>query len=212
MTEADLPAIVPIFPLGGVLLLPRTELPLHIFEPRYRAMTAAALDGDKMIAMIQPSDLGDSTDMPVYPVGCLGRIVSARLTDDGRYYITLTGVARFRVREELPLREGYRRVVPDYERFVGDLIEVQGQKIERERLVGALKGYAGIKGLSADWSALDGLSAERLVNVIAMICPFTPAEKQALLEAANVTARGELLVSLLEMALLSAKTPSATRH
>ncbi len=195
-----LPAVVPIFPLSGVLLLPRGDLPLHVFEPRYRAMTAAALESDRVIAMIQPSsEETDEADPPVYPVGCLGRITAARRTEDGRYYITLTGLCRFRIRDELPPLDGYRRIVPDYDEFAGDLLEDCATVIDRERLLAALKAFVAGSGLTADWSVIDGVRAEPLVNALAMACPFTPGEKQALLEAADLAERSRLLIALLEM-------------
>ena len=210
--NADLPEIIPIFPLPGVLLLPRGELPLHIFEPRYRAMTAAAMGGDGVIAMIQPSGEGDGVNPPVFPVGCLGRITDARQTEDGRYYLTLIGLSRFRIREELPLLDGYRRVIADYGGFPGDLVEKPQAGVERETLISTLKEFVGAKGLAADWSALDRLGSEALVNALAMICPFSPTEKQALLEAPDVEERGRLLTALLEMAARAPGGNPALRH
>src|SRR5262249_45683879 len=119
---AGLPAILPIFPLTGVLLLPRGRLPLNIFDPRYLAMTRAAFGGERLIGMVQPTDPGASGSNPsVYPTGCAGRITSFTETEDGRFLITLTGISRFRIREELPLLQGYRRVVPEWGEFVSDL-------------------------------------------------------------------------------------------
>src|SRR5215831_831746 len=119
---AALPTIIPIFPLTGVLLLPRGRLPLNIFEPRYLAMTRDALAGERLIGMVQPSDpTASGSNPPVYPTGCAGRITSFSETDDGRFLITLTGACRFRIREELPLLEGYRRVVPEWNGFARDL-------------------------------------------------------------------------------------------
>src|SRR5438132_9652606 len=139
---AALPTILPIFPLPGVLLLPRGRLPLNIFEPRYLAMTRDALAGERLIGMVQPSDPGASGSNPtVYPTGCAGRITSFSETEDGRFLITLTGTCRFRIREELPLLEGYRRIVPEWGEFVRDLESELEPGFDRERLMRSLRAY-----------------------------------------------------------------------
>src|SRR6516162_7407943 len=138
--DAALPSILPIFPLAGVLLLPRGRLPLNIFEPRYLAMTRDALAGERLIGMIQPSDprvVGDNP--PVYPTGCAGRITSFSEADDGRFLIALTGISRFRIREELPLLEGYRRVVPEWLEFARDLAGDDEASFDRDRLLRSLR-------------------------------------------------------------------------
>ena len=198
-----LPAILPIFPLTGVLLLPRGRLPLNIFEPRYLAMTRDALAGERLIGMVQPSDPAASgSNPPVYPTGCAGRITSFSETDDGRFLITLTGTSRFRIREELPLLEGYRRVVPDWHEFARDLGNEEEPGFDRERLLRGLKGYFQQHQISADWDAITSVSGDRLVSSIAMICPFDPSEKQALLEASDLAERARLLTAIVEMAVM----------
>src|SRR5437879_5895899 len=133
---AALPAILPIFPLTGVLLLPRGRLPLNIFEPRYLAMTRGALGGERLIGMVQPSDpTVGGMNPPVYPIGCAGRLTQFSETDDGRFLITLTGVSRFRISEELPLLEGYRRVVPDWWPFGHDREHLGKPSFDRDRLI-----------------------------------------------------------------------------
>jgi uncharacterized protein len=201
---ATLPAILPIFPLTGVLLLPRGRLPLNIFEPRYLAMTRDALAGERLIGMVQPSDATASgNDPPVYPTGCAGRITSFSETEDGRFLITLTGTCRFRIREELPLFEGYRRIVPEWDVFAHDL-EGEGEPaFDRERLMRSLRAYFQQHEISADWDAVGSVPGERLVTSIAMICPFEPSEKQALLEAADLDERARLLTAIVEMAVLN---------
>jgi Lon protease-like protein len=200
---AAFPAILPIFPLTGVLLLPRGRLPLNIFEPRYLAMTRDALAGERLIGMVQPSDLAASgSNPPVYPTGCAGRITSFSETDDGRFLITLTGTSRFRIREELPLLEGYRRVVPDWDAFAHDIGNEDEPGFDRERLVRGLRGYFQHHQISADWDAITSVSGERLVTSIAMICPFDPSEKQALLEAPDLAERARLLTTIVEIALM----------
>jgi uncharacterized protein len=200
---AGLPGILPIFPLTGVLLLPRGRLPLNIFEPRYLAMTRDALAGERLIGMVQPSDPAASgSNPPVYPTGCAGRITSFSETEDGRFLITLTGTSRFRIREELPLLEGYRRVVPDWHEFARDLGSEDEPGFDRERLMRGLKGYFQQHQISADWDSITSVSGERLVTSIAMICPFDPSEKQALLEAPDLGERARLLMAIVEMAVI----------
>ena len=222
--SAALPEVLPIFPLVGVLLLPRGRLPLNIFEPRYLAMTRDALGGERLIGMIQPSE--PPRDMPrdagiggmkppVYPVGCAGRITQFSEADDGRFLITLTGVSRFRIIEELPLLSGYRRVVPDWQPFAHDRDINDAPQFDRARLVRGLKNFFGQRQLSADWSAIEKAPAEQLVTSIAMACPFAPSEKQALLEAADFEERANLLTGLVEMAAIQPTTgedDTGTRH
>jgi uncharacterized protein len=197
-----LPAILPIFPLAGVLLLPRGHLPLNIFEPRYLAMTRDAMAGDKLIGMVQPSDLQQPTagNPPVYPTGCAGLVSSFAETEDHRFLITLTGLSRFRIREELPLVSGYRRVVPDWTSFAGDTAGEEEADFDRERLLKSLRAYFERHKISANWEALATVRGERLIASIAMVCPFEPSEKQALLEAADLGARARLLTTIVEMA------------
>ena len=198
-----LPTILPIFPLTGVLLLPRGRLPLNIFEPRYLAMTRDALAGDRLIGMVQPSNPGASGDNPpVYPMGCAGRITSFAETEDERFLITLTGTCRFRIRDELPLLEGYRRVVPEWSEFARDLGSEDEPAFDRERLMRGLKGYFQQHQISADWGAINSVPGERLVTSVAMVCPFEPSEKQALLEASDLNERARLLTAMVEMALM----------
>jgi hypothetical protein len=221
-----LPDVLPVFPLTGVLLLPRGRLPLNIFEPRYLAMTRDALAGERLIGMIQPSDASAAPpgmsppgiagmSPPVYPVGCAGRLTQFSETDDGRYLITLTGIQRFRVREELPLLSGYRRVVPDWQSFARDRERPAEPRFDRERLLRGLKGYFAQRQIEADFDAIDKAPGEYLVTSLAMACPFAPSEKQALLEAADLDARAELLTALVEMAAIepsSEDSGGGTRH
>ena len=214
--HTTLPEVLPIFPLVGVLLLPRARLPLNIFEPRYLAMTRDALGGERLIGMIQPSDptIG-GMNPPVYPVGCAGRITQFSETDDGRFLITLTGVSRFRIVEELPLLSGYRRVIPDWKPFDPDREIPDAPQFDRARLVRGLKSFFGQRQLSADWSAIEKAPAEQLIASIAMACPFAPSEKQALLEAADLGERAALLTGLVEMAAIQPVTGEedrGTRH
>jgi uncharacterized protein len=209
-----LPAILPIFPLTGVLLLPRGELPLNIFEPRYLAMTRDAMAGDRLIGMVQPLNPHQplAGNPPVYPTGCAGVITEFAETQDGRFLITLTGLCRFRIGEELPLSSGYRRVVPDWTRFAADLAGEEDAEFDRPRLLQCLRSYFGRHKISANWEALAAVRGERLIASIGMVCPFEPSEKQALLEAADLGARARLLTAIVEMAGLAPLTEGGARH
>ncbi len=196
-----LPKTIPIFPLSGALLLPHSRLPLNIFEPRYLNMTADALRGERIIGMVQPLDpeaVGET--VAVYPTGCAGRITQFSETDDGRYLITLAGLCRFRIVEELAMCNGYRRVVPDWRRFAADLAEEADAAIDRRRLVDRLRIYFSARGIDADWQEIEETSDHRLVTTLAMICPFEPREKQALLDCRTVAERSETMIALMEMA------------
>jgi len=197
----SLPQTLPIFPLTGALLLPRGHLPLNIFEPRYLAMVDAALSTTRLIGMIQPIEPEDKVLKPrLSAVGCAGRIVSYRETEDGRLLITLQGVCRFRVSEELMGLTPYRQVRADYSTYLGDLAETPSEDFPRERLATALRDYVAHRDLKADWGSVMSAPADVLVNALAMLCPFAPTEKQALLEAPSWPERVDTLVALLEMA------------
>jgi len=208
----DLPRTLPVFPLAGVLLLPRGRLPLNIFEKRYLAMFDDALAGDRLIGMIQPSDAaGAKQGPPLYPVGCAGRITQFSETEDGRYLVTLAGVARFKVVEELPLQRGYRRVAVDWTGYGGDLKE-EGCTVNRARLVSLLQDYFRQHGLSANWEAIENAPDERLLTSLAMICPFDAGEKQALLEAGCLADRARIMMTLLEIAIAGKGEDDQPRH
>ena len=208
-----LPDRLVVFPLTGALLLPGGVLPLNIFEPRYLAMTDAALGEGRMIGMIQPLEgKGDAGDPPLYKVGCVGRIIEFRESDDGRYVISLEGVSRFDVAEELPKTELFRRVRPDWLRYTADADEVELPGFDAGRLVEKLTPFLRRHRIKADLSAANSVPAVRLVDAVAMMGPFAPAEKQALLEAEPVV-RARLLTELVDMALLaSAGDTLSARH
>ncbi len=197
-----LPASLPIFPLPGVLLLPGGRLPLNIFEPRYLTMVHDAIAGPRLIGMIQPSrDSEDPGSAETYRTGCAGRIIAFQETEDRRYLITLAGLIRFDIGRELPLEQGYRRIVPDFARFRDDLSE-DTEDIDREGLIEALRAYFEVTGLGGDWAAVEKAGDETLVTSLAMACPFDPPEKQALLEAMTLAERAETLITLLRMSVL----------
>lgn len=196
----ELPATLPVFPLTGVLLLPRGRLPLNIFEPRYLAMTRDALGAGRLIGMIQPRTANDPADAPaLYDIGCAGRIVQFAETDDGRYLITLAGVCRFAVTAEVTSMRGYRRAQVDWQAFSDDLAPPQPVELDRDRLIGRLQRYFDAQGIKADWNSIRSTPDERLVTTLAMICPFGPVEKQALLESPALSDRSELLMALIDM-------------
>jgi len=197
----DLPNTIDVFPLTGVLLLPRGHVPLNVFEPRYLALVDAALAGTRLIGLIQPTQNEEKILKPALSaIGCAGRITSYRESEDGRYLITLSGICRFRVVEELDTFEPYRRVTVDFVPFLDDLVVADESDFPRDRLLAALKDYLSRRDLKADWKSVIGAPPETLVNALAMLCPFEPAEKQALLEAPGWAERVDTLVALLEMA------------
>jgi hypothetical protein len=200
----DLPKIVPVFPLDGALLLPRGGLPLNIFEPRYLNMVDDAMAGDRLIGMVQTRPGGDRERPQLAPVGCVGRVTSYAETPDGRYLITLTGVCRFLVGEELPVITPYRQVRADFHVFEEDLRPSQEPSTGRQRLLRALKAYLARRSLDVNWETAEAAPAEALVNSLSMALPFEPAEKQALLEADTLREREKALVALLE---IDAATP-----
>jgi Lon protease-like protein len=196
-----LPDVFPVFPLAGALLLPRGRLPLNIFEKRYLAMTEDALAAGRMFGMIQPDCARPKgpTGPPLYDVGCLGRLCSFSETEDGRYLITLTGLVRFRVAEELEMRRGYRRVRADFSGFADDLAPSPDSAINRPALLGALRSYFTCRGFEANWQAIEQMEDEALVVTLCMVCPFDPADKQALLEAPSLDARARALLTILQI-------------
>ena len=197
----DLPKALRVFPLPGALLLPGGRLPLNIFEPRYLHMVRDALADDRLIGMVQPCGDGDEPGSAhIYQTGCVGRITAFNETDDGRYLITLSGLIRFTVQSELPMANGYRRIAPDYGRFRDDLDE-DAAEIDRSRLLDALSAYFDSNGIEGDWDAIEETPDERLVTSLAMICPFEPPEKQALLEAPTLSDRAETMTTILQMSV-----------
>jgi len=196
---ADLPQAIPVFPLDGALLLPGGQLPLNIFEPRYLNMVDDAMAGDRLIGMVQTKP-GDRERPPLAPVGCLGRITSFAETPDGRYMITLTGLCRFRLGDELPVRTPYRQVRASFDAFEADLKEDGGPSgLDRDTFLAALGRYLDHRGLGIEWETAENAPVDALVNSLAMGLPFDPAEKQALLEAVTIEERAAALTALLEI-------------
>jgi Lon protease-like protein len=197
---ADLPQVIPVFPLDGALLLPHADLPLQIFEPRYLNMVDDAMAGDRLIGMVQTRTGGDRARPNLANVGCVGRITSYAETSDGRYLITLTGVCRFNVGQELSSRTPYRQVRSEYAPYEADLgAATPSPLMDRQRFAKALKSYLNHRELDVDWDTANNAPIEALVNSLAMGLPFSTAEKQALLEAPDFTERYKALIALLEI-------------
>lgn len=200
---SDLPETISLFPLTGALLFPRATLPLNIFEPRYLNMVDDAMRGDRLIGMIQPVTSEKETATPnLARVGCAGRIVSYSETDDGRYLIALRGLCRFELVEETEENKPYRRAIVDFRTYEADLIEPSLDEDEdalREKLLIALRGYLGRNGMKTDWSAVDGAPLDTLIHALASGSPFSPAEKQLLLESFTLKDRCDALIALLRV-------------
>ncbi len=203
--SADLPEIVPVFPLPGALLLPRGQMPLNIFEPRYLAMVDNSLrDGHRLIGMIQPDPAhpGPEDKPTLFKVGCAGRITQIAETGDGRYLLQLTGIARFRVEEELNVATLYRQCRVTTVPFADDFVARKGEeKVDRKAVLEALTAFLKANNLKTDWDGIEKAPNEALVNALAMMSPYGAPEKQAMLEAPDLKARAEILIAVTEMEL-----------
>jgi Lon protease-like protein len=210
----DCPATIPLFPLPGALLLPRGQMPLNIFEPRYLAMVDDALRSHRLIGMIQPDEeAAEATRLTpsLYAIGCIGRITQLAETGDGRYLLTLTGVARFELVEELRAVTPYRQARVSYDRFLSDFEARAGEAgVDRVGLLRALKEFAAANELKIDWKGVNEAPNEALVNALSMMAPFGAKEKQALLEASDLKTRAEMLVAITEMELARGGSDSDT--
>jgi hypothetical protein len=200
----DCPLVIPVFPLTGALLLPRGQMPLNIFEPRYLAMIDDAIRTSRVIGMIQPEadSARQASSPPLLQVGCLGRITQFAETGDDRYVLTLTGISRFRIVEELPVTTPYRQARVSYDDFAIDFTARAGEdEVDRNGLLKALRSFARANELKIDWKGVNEAPNEALVNALSMMCPFGPREKQALLEAPDLKHRAEVLVAITEIEL-----------
>jgi uncharacterized protein len=201
-SSRDLPIAIPVFPLTGALLLPRTELPLNIFEPRYLQMFEEAMSGPRIVGMIQPL-LDDPKDSPkLQSVGCAGRITSYSEAPDGRLLVTLTGVARFRVKKELRTKLAYRTIQADFTPFAADFVVGKDvESVNRSALLQAFRDYLEANDMTTNWEDVESVGTEQLVNSLSLMAPYPAQEKQALLEAPDLKTRADVLVALTELAL-----------
>jgi uncharacterized protein len=208
----ELPEIVPVFPLPGALLLPRGQMPLNIFEPRYLAMVDDALrDGHRLIGMIQPDVTHSQNEIrPVlFQVGCVGRITQLAESGDGRYILELTGISRFKVVEEMTVLTPYRQCKVDYFPFIDDFTARKGEEeVDREALLAVLTDFLEANSLTVDWAGIEAAPNEALVNALAMMSPYGSAEKQAMLEAPDLKTRAEILIAVTQMDLAKKRTSS----
>ena len=215
---ADVPQRIPVFPLSRAILLPRATLPLNIFEARYLQMVEDVMSTSRVLGMVQPASGGEeeqespaSRTAPLRRVGCAGRITSYEELDDGRFLVSLSGIARFDVVDEMELAKPYRVCTVSYERFVGDFTPGAGEdEVDREALLGALKAFLQARELKVDWAAVGKTPTEALVNSLAMVSPYGSEEKQALIEAPDLKTRAEILVALAEMEIKSGSRGSGS--
>ncbi len=210
----DLPEIIPVFPLPGALLLPRGQLPLNIFEPRYLAMVDDALrDGHRLIGMIQPDPAhpGSEEKPNLFRIGCVGRITQLAETGDGRYVLQLTGVSRFRIEQELDVHTAYRQCKVTFAPFADDFVARKGEDaVDRDAVLEALTAFLKANNLKTDWGGIESAPNEALVNALAMMSPYGVAEKQALLEAPNLKSRAEILIAVTEIELAKKQSGGET--
>ena len=213
----DLPAALPVFPLRGAILLPRASLTLNVFEPRYLALVDYALANERLMGVVQPAGNAESAEspkgksFPVRPVGCLGRITAFNETDDGPVIISLTGISRFSVGDEVDSDAPFRLFATDVRLYADDFIRDLGEEeVDRVRLLATLRRYLEANGLNADWERINEAANEQLVNTLSILSPYGPEEKQALLEAGSLKERAEALVALAEMELAARNDSSGT--
>ena len=207
----DLPEVIPVFPLEGALLLPRGEMPLNLFEPRYLQMADDALRTHRIIGMVQPEGHEVEGLKPgLYSCGCAGRITTFAESGDGRYVVTLTGISRYRIVEELSVDTPYRQCRVDYSAFQSDFIPGLGEEdVDRAGVIRTLRDFAKANDLTVDWRGIDAAPSDALVNALAMMSPFGPREKQALLEAIDLKSRADVLIAIAEIEMARRESDSA---
>ena len=199
----DLPEGIPVFPLPKAVLLPRSRLPLHIFEPRYLEMIEDAIKSDKYIGIVQPS-IDKKKKSETENVGCIGKISTYVENEDGTFIVKLTGICRFKIIEEVLSEKLYRKMKVDYHDFIDDLnLEEVANSIDRNKLLNVISDYLNVNDLTTDWSVITDTDTEILINAFAMLSPFSAKEKQALLEASNIENRSEILIALSELSIAS---------
>lgn len=196
----DLPETLAIFPLTGVLLLPHGTLPLNIFEDRYLAMIDDAMSSSRMIGMVQPK-----SDSEIYQIGCAGKITEFSETSDGRYLITLTGICRFHINQELDVATPYRQVKTNWQEFKTDIETKKCLGVDRQKLHNLLEAYFEREEMSCDFEKFEDITDGKLMTCLSMVCPFEPSEKQALLEQICCKERAKMFMTMVEMAIKSGK-------
>jgi len=211
---SEMPPTLPLFPLAGALLLPRRPMQLNVFEPRYLAMLDDALSGERLVGIIQPSSADGAARAPeLYPLGCAGRIVQYAEIGDGRCFLTLMGVARFRLAAEAPSKGPYRVAIADYSPFAEDFLEGAGEAaVDRDGLLATLRRFAEVNEVKIVWSDIKKASNEALVNGLSMLSPCGPREKQALLEAPDLKSRAEMLVAITTIGLVRGDDATSQLH
>ncbi|MGP0057940.1 MAG: LON peptidase substrate-binding domain-containing protein [Beijerinckiaceae bacterium] len=205
----ELPAVIPVFPLTGVLLLPRGQLPLNVFEPRYMAMVEDVLKAHRIIGMVQPDAEASDAEVPrLLSVGCAGRVTQFAETGDGRFLLTLTGIARYRIVDEISAVTAYRQCRVDFSPFEGDFLPHSGEEaVDRDGVLTALGNFAEANQLQIDWKSVRETPNEALVNALSMMSPYGPREKQALLEAPDLRTRADVLIAITEITLARSNAP-----
>jgi len=208
----DLPKRIPIFPLTGAVLFPGTQLPLNIFESRYINMIDDALaSSDRLISMIQPASSKDNDSKILKNVGCIGKITSFNEIEDSRYLITLTGIIRFKIKEELDTTTPYRQIIPDFTNFNIDLEDQNVESIDRENLLSLIKKYLEHRNMLTDWDIIQQTPTEQLINYSGVLVPFTPEEKQLLLESTTITERCSALEALYQSYIFDLSGENSTK-
>ncbi len=211
-TLDDLPKTLPLFPLSGALLLPRTDLPLNIFEPRYLEMIEDAMAGNRLIGLIQPEPAAEKSKPSLMHIGCAGRITSYSEAEDGRLVVTLTGVCRFELKREAKVKTPYRQAAVDFKSFAIDLVTGAGApSVNRAQVLDAFKQFLESNNMTTNWDDVNAVNTEVLVNTLSLLAPYAPRDKQALLEAPDLKTRAEVLVALTELALKKSLGGNSTR-
>ena len=211
--QADLPHELPVFPLSNAIFFPKTLLPLNIFEPRYKQMTEHAVDGNKLIGMVQSNQKIDKKGKAeVYNIGCVGYIEFHSKTPDGRYLINLKGISRFKIKEEINTNNLYRKFSVDYNDFSSDFIKQKTSGIDTIKLIEKTKKLFEQYQLSTDWKIVEKVETEQLINSLSMICPFTISEKQRLLETKDLIDRNEILNKIINFYVLGNNESNKNIH
>lgn len=213
-TSQNLPTVIPLLPLHGAVLLPRSQLPIPIFEIDYLTMVAESIKSHHMIGVVQPilKNLNVEESLPLFKSGCLGKIIDINEAEENRLVITLSGISRFDIVEELPSDHGYRRAIVSYDRYTQDLVEEVDFSFDRMRLLKALKDYFKIMDITPDWQEINQTSNEKLITALAMVCPFEAREKQAILESPTLKEQSQIITTMMEMATLENPEKSRVCH